>query len=87
MPTLFIPSPIRDLAGGKALVVVAGSSVREAIESLEAEFPGIKDRLCEGDRIRPDISVMVDGQLSHLKMREKLKEDSEVHFVIVISGG
>ena len=87
MPTIFIPAPIRSLTGGKASVVVAGSSVREAIESLEAKYPGIKERLCEGEKIRPTISVMVDGQVSHLKMREKLREDSEVHFVIAISGG
>jgi len=87
MPTIFIPAPIRDLTGGKASVIVAGSSVREAIESLEAEFPGVKERLCDGEKIRPTISLMVDGQVSHLKMREKLREDSEVHFVIAISGG
>ena len=87
MPTLFIPSPIRDLTGGKASVVVAGSTVRETIQSLEAEHPGVKERLCDGEKIRPNISVMVDGQVSHLKMREKLTRDSEVHFVIAISGG
>jgi len=87
MPTIFIPAPLRELTGGKASVVVSASSVREAVESLEAEFPGIQDRLCEGDRVRPNISVLVDGQVSHLKMREKLREDSEVHFVIAISGG
>ena len=87
MPTIFIPAPIRDLTGEKASVVVSGSSVREAIESLEAEYPGVKERLCEGERIRLNISVMVDGQVSHLRMREKLKQESEVHFVIAISGG
>jgi molybdopterin synthase sulfur carrier subunit len=87
MPTLFIPTPLRDLTQGKASVVVAGSTVREAIENLEAKYPGIKERLCEGEKIRPNISVMVDGQVSHLKMREKLTDDSEVHFVIAISGG
>ena len=61
--------------------------MREAIESLEAEYTGIKERLCEGDIIRPNISVMVDGQISHLKMRERLEDESEVHFVIAISGG
>ena len=61
--------------------------MHEAIESLEAEYPGVKERLCDEERIRPNISVMVDGQVSHLKMREKLREDSEVHFVIAISGG
>jgi molybdopterin synthase sulfur carrier subunit len=87
MPTLFIPSPLRSLTQGKASVVVAGSTVREAIESLEAEYPGIRERLCEGEKIRPNISVMVDGHVSHLKMREKLTDESEVHFVIAISGG
>jgi molybdopterin synthase sulfur carrier subunit len=87
MPTLFIPAPLRNLTGGKASVVVAASSVREAVQSLEAEFPGIRDRLCQGDKIRPNISVMLDGQVSHLKMREKLTDESEVHFVIAISGG
>jgi len=87
MPTIFIPAPIRSLTQGKASVVVSGSSVREAIESLEAQYPGIKERLCEGDKIRANISVMVDGQTSHLKMRETLEDDSEVHFLIAISGG
>lgn len=87
MPTIFIPAPLRELTVGKASVVVSASSVREAIESLEAEFPGIKERLCERDKIRPNISVFVDGQISHLKLREKLSEESEVHFVIAISGG
>ena len=87
MPTLFIPAPIRSLTQGKASVVVSGSSVREAVESLDAQYPGFKERLCEGDKIRPNISVMVDGQTSHLRMREKLEEESEVHFLIAISGG
>ena len=87
MPTLFIPAPIRDLTGGKASVRVSASSVREAIEALEAEYPGVMDRLCEEGKIRPNISVMMDGQVSNLRMREKLSEDSEVHFVIAISGG
>ena len=87
MPIIFIPAPIRSLTQGNVSVVVAGSSVREAIESLEAEYPGVKERLCEENKVRPNISVMVDGQTSHLKMREPLDDDSEVHFLIAISGG
>ena len=87
MPTIFIPAPLRELTGGKVSVVVSGSSVKEAVDSLDEQYPGVRDRLCEGDKIRPNISVMVDGQTSHLKMREQLEEDSEVHFVIAISGG
>ena len=87
MPTVFIPTPLRELTQGKASVVVSASSVREAVENLEEQYPGIKERLCDGEKIRPNISVMVDGHVSHLKMREKLGAESEVHFVIAISGG
>ena len=87
MPTLWIPTPLRDLTQGKPSVTATGSTVREAIENLEAQFPGIKERLCEGDKIRPNISVLVDGQITGLKIREKLQDASEVHFVIAISGG
>jgi hypothetical protein len=31
--------------------------------------------------------VLVDGQITALKMRGKLQETSEVNFVIAISGG
>jgi len=87
LPTIFIPAPLRSLSQGNVSVVVSGLSVREAIESLEAEYPGIKERLCEEDKVRANISVFVDGEISHLKMRERLEEDSEVHFLIAISGG
>ena len=87
MPTIFIPAPLRSLTHGNVSVVVAGSIVREAIEALDAQYPGVKDRLCEGDKVRPNISIFVDGEISHLKMREKLTDDSEVHFLIAISGG
>ena len=87
MPILFIPSLLRELTQGKLSVAVTGSTVREAIENLEAQFPGIKERLCEDGKIRPNISVLVDGQITALKMREKLTDHSEVNFVIAISGG
>ena len=87
MPTLWIPTPLRNFTQGEASVTVSGLTVREAIENLESQFPGIKDRLVEEDRIRPNVSVFVDGTISHLKMRERLDETSEVHFLLAISGG
>jgi len=87
MPTLWIPTPLRDLTQGKQSVTVTGTTVREAIETLELQFPGIKERLCESDKIRPNISVLVDGHVTPLKIRERLQETSEVHFVVRISGG
>lgn len=87
MPMVFIPALLQDLTGGQESVCVPGETVRQAIEALEAQFPGISARLYEGDRLRPNIAVVVDGQVSHLKLRHKLEERSEVHFLPAMSGG
>lgn len=87
MPVVGIPSLLRDLTNGQRLLSVEGDTVREVINNLENLFPGIEERLCDGDRLRPSIAVIVDGQTSTLKLRHKLTASSEVHFVISISGG
>ena|SRR6185436_6200947 len=87
LPVVWIPTQLRDLTQGQQSVSVTGNTVRAAINQLELQFPGIRDRLCEGDKIRPNISVLVDGHVTPLKIRERLQETSEVHFVVRISGG
>ena len=78
---------LRDLTNGQESLSVEGETVRRVVENLEKEYPGIKERICDGDRLRPSISIVVDGYASTLKLRHRLHEDSEVHFVIAISGG
>lgn len=87
MPVVWIPSLLRDLTDGQRVLSIKGDTVRQVIENLENRHPGIKERLCEGDRLRPSISIVVDGHTSTLKLRHRLRESSEVHFVISISGG
>jgi sulfur-carrier protein len=87
LPIVGIPSLLRDLTQGQRLLSLEGDTVRQLIQNLDGLYPGIKDRLCEGDRLRPSISIVVDGHTSTLKLRHRLQESSEVHFVISISGG
>ena len=87
MPVIFIPSLLRDLTGGQESVQVAGTTVREVIESLETRYPGVKARLYDGDRLRPGIAVVVGGAVSSQRLRHKLSENSEVHFLPALSGG
>jgi molybdopterin converting factor small subunit len=87
MPVVGIPSLLRPLTNGQKSLPVEGETVQRVIENLEDQYPGIKERLCDGDRLRPSISVIVDGHTSTLKLRHRLRESSEVHFVISISGG
>ncbi|MBI4551477.1 MAG: MoaD/ThiS family protein [Candidatus Latescibacteria bacterium] len=87
MPTVWIPSLMRDLTGGADKVEVAGSTMRQVIVHLEDAYPGIKERLCDDDLIRPNISVVVDGAVIPRNLSERVNEHSEIHFVPAISGG
>ncbi len=87
MPVVFIPALLRDLTGGVESLEVPGGTVREAIDQLEASYPGVKERLYDGDRLRPGIAVAVDGAISRKRLRHRLEAGSEVHFLPAISGG
>jgi len=87
LPVVGIPSLLRELTNGESSLIVEGDTVQDVIETLESLYPGLKERLCDGERLRPSISVVVDGQVSTLKLRHRLEASSEVHFVIAISGG
>ncbi len=87
MPTVFIPGQLRDRTGGRSTIEVEGATVREVIENLDRAHPGIGERLMEGPRLRPNISVAIDGEVSPLGLLEKVSPSSEVHFVAAIRGG
>lgn len=87
MATVFIPSLMQNLTQGKHQVEIQGSSVRQIIDNLDKEFPGMKERLVDSGRVKPNISVAVDGEVTTLGMLEKVGEDSEVHFLPAIGGG
>lgn len=78
---------MRPLSGNRAQLEVAGKTVRELIENLEAECPGIKARLIDEGRVKPGIAVAIDGVVMTKGLGTQLPADSEVHFVPAISGG
>ena len=87
MAIVFIPTLLQTLTGGRASVEADGATVRQVIESLESAWPGIRERLLEQDRLRPNISVAVDGEVTPMGLLERVGPTSEVHFVAAIKGG
>ena len=87
MPVVWIPSLMQGLTGGKAQVRVEGETLGRVIDHLEAAYPGIKPRVCEGGRIAPGLAVAVDGEVTDEGLRSRVGPDSEVHFVVAVSGG
>ena len=78
---------MQELSSGEQRVNVQGNNIRQVIDNLDALYPGFKDRLVEDGRVKPNISVAIDGEITPLGMLEKVREDSEVHFLPAISGG
>jgi molybdopterin converting factor small subunit len=78
---------MRNLTQGQESVHVSGQTLREVIDALEGQYPGIRARLCDGEAIRPGLSVVIDSQVSRVGLAEAVSENSEVHFIPAIAGG
>jgi len=87
MVKVFIPPLLRDATGGLEEVELAGRSVRQIVSALEARYPGIRERLCEGENLRPGLAVAVNGTVSSLGLLQKVADGSEVHFLPAVGGG
>ena len=89
MPEVWVPPRLQQLTGGKQQVQVAGATVRQVINNLEKDYPGTRALLIdeEEDDLIPGIAVIVDGETSLLGLIERVRENSEVHFLPAIGGG
>jgi sulfur-carrier protein len=65
---------------------VDGSTVLEVIDRLEAQWPGLRDRLvAEGPVLRDHIHIYVDGERAGLD--SPVAERSRLDVIAAISGG
>jgi molybdopterin synthase sulfur carrier subunit len=78
---------MRHLARGAAQVVVDGDTVGAVVDELEKQFPGIRQRLCQGDSLAPGLQVSVDSTVTLRGLRSKVQPGSEVHFLPAFGGG
>jgi molybdopterin converting factor small subunit len=87
MAKVYIPSLLQSLTSGRDQLEASGRTVREVIRNLDKAHPGIEERLVEGGKLRANISVAVDGEVTPLGLLESVNDDSEIHFVAAIKGG
>jgi molybdopterin synthase sulfur carrier subunit len=56
-----LPGALRAKIGNRASVTVAGETVREVIDALEQDFPGLRFNLChESGELRPYVNVFLN---------------------------
>ncbi len=85
-----IPAPLRKLTNDQAVVEVAGGTIQELLGSLEKQYPGLKDRICdESGQIRRFVNIFVNGEDIRFKQgpATAVGEGAEVSIIPAIAGG
>ena len=87
--TVRIPTPLRTLTQGKDEVEAKGKNVREIIEDLEKNYPGLKDRLLDDKGVRRFVNIYQNEEdIRFLESLEtKVKDGDSISIVPAIAGG
>jgi molybdopterin synthase sulfur carrier subunit len=85
-----VPTPLRGLTGNQAKVTASGATVREVLEDLDRQFPGLRQNLYdEAGDLRSFINIYVNEEdIRHLSGEATaVKDGDEVSIMPAIAGG
>lgn len=84
-----IPTPLQRLTDGKAEVECSAKNVSELVDAIEKDYPGMKERLSEGGKIRRFINIYVNEEDIRFMEKEEtaLKDGDTISIVPAIAGG
>lgn len=87
--TVRIPTPLQRLTDGKADVEISAKNITELIDALEKYYPGMKERLSDGGKVRRFINIYVNDEDIRFANRENtvLKDGDVISIVPAIAGG
>ena len=87
MAKVFVPALMRKLTNDEHVVEVPGQTLREVVNNLDAQYPGIKALIVDDGRVRPGLQLAVNGVLSATGLMAKVPEEAEVHILPALGGG
>lgn len=88
--TVRIPTPLRKLTNEQDVVTATGANVEEILGDLEKNFPGLKERICDGDgKVRRFVNIFLnDEDIRFLsETTTPVKDGDEISIVPAIAGG
>ena len=85
-----VPTPLRRLTGGEAVVSANGVTVGALVNDMESNHPGMKERLCDEEgQVRRFVNIFVNGE--DIRFLDGLstitKSGDEVSIVPAVAGG
>ena len=90
MAQIRIPAPLRKLTNDQELVTSDAATLKDAIDGLEGQYPGLRERLCdEAGQIRRFVNIYVNGEDVRFldNVNTKLTAKDEVSIVPAVAGG
>jgi len=84
-----IPTILRTYTGGEKAVSGEGATLSEVIENLEANHPGLKERLIEGEDLRRFVNVYVNDEDVRFTggLETKVNDGDQVVVLPAVAGG
>ena len=85
-----IPTPLRKLTKEKDTVQATGGTIQDIIDSLEKQYPGLKERLCdERCEVRRFVNVYLNDEDIRFAQGKgtPVKDGDEISVIPAIAGG
>ena len=87
MARVSIPLLLKDLTDGAREVEVAGDTLAEIVNTLDALYPGIAAKIHTDGKISPNVALTVDGKIATQGPATPVRPDAKVSILPVFGGG
>ncbi len=88
--TVSIPLALRARVGNRASLAATGQTVREIIDSLEKDFPGVRFNLCyETGELRPYVNIFLNrANIRYLQgLDTPVEPGARIYILQSVAGG
>jgi molybdopterin synthase sulfur carrier subunit len=88
--TVILPHVLRAKIGNRKSVTVAGSTIREIIDALDNDFPGLRFNLCyETGELRQYVNIFLDREdIRYLQSLDTpVHAKATIHILQSVAGG
>lgn len=88
--TVILPHVLRTKIGNRKSVTLAGSTIREIIDALDHDFPGLRFNLCyETGKLRQYVNIFLDREdIRYLQgLDTPVRTGATIHILQSVAGG
>ena len=84
-----LPAYLRKYAGDRETVPVTGKNIRECIDDLIKQYPGLKKMIYDDDgELHNYVSIFASNEIIYSDQLDKpVKDDEIIHILYIIGGG